>query len=302
MFSKYHNMQRSHLLRCYLLVAATALPIGLLSFAGCSGPYESRLQAWTTRQEKVRMFEEQDKLDAELYGYSKLEGTDVWVRMPNRFKTVYNVNSKINGQPVPADRLQPPMLKMAGFRQSCEAATGDGVSYFLYYAALPIAQMNGQDIETLILEAVNGETESRQFEDFEVTDPFTKQKSMWRKVTVGTPQKFWQNNTPIQDNGKFELYLFKGQTYYVMVGWRYPEESGRFLGIDDLTMKTLGSIREGAPPPPPERPEGYVTKAEKAATEEAANPQPADDAIDPAMDPGVPEDDPAADPAADPGT
>ncbi len=223
----------------------------IAAVTGCSGSYEQQLNTWVDRQEAIRKFEGIAKLNARFFGYSKLPGTDVTVRIPLLVKDrIYDA-----GSPIAEDRKQPPMLKLPGLRLTGEAVdASNGNSVFLYLAALPIGEMQGTDVEALILEAINGEEGQEKFEDVEIEDSSVRKMHLWRFVKYSGVQKFWKNDTAVQADGVFNLYLLKGQQYYVFVGWRFLPESENPLGLETLIPLGLSTIYEGEPPPLPRAP------------------------------------------------
>ncbi len=169
-----------------------------------------------------------------LFAPTQIGDTPVRIRLPMVFQESYVEGSKhkVDGGPIAEDRLQPPFLKLPGFKICYESVAFDQTPnnrypFYCYLAALP---GNPGDAENLAreLQAKLKETfkdAPDQWETVDVESP-SGNPIQWKKIRVEGEQPFHyvERAKPISGNlpGMFELWMCEKDNYTVLVGWRVP--------------------------------------------------------------------------------
>ena len=219
-----------------------------------------------------------------LYGPTRLPDTPIQVRLPQAFRRSFVEISPHpdDGERVRADRIQPPFLKLDGFRMCYEGRGNDPnagvVNFYCYLWAIPSkageADKIAADIQTKLNDAFK---ESKaEWQSVDAATPDGKALS-WRKIRVEGPQKFAHYRNQEDKNNKasaefpaiFELWMFDTQEYVVLIGWRSPTSvvgvaapskdplellsrpNQDKLDLENLPILTAGSLVIAAPEPAP---------------------------------------------------
>jgi hypothetical protein len=171
-----------------------------------------------------------------LFAPTQLGDTPVRIRLPMIFQESYVEGSKHkeDGPQIAEDRLQPPFLKLPGFKICYEGKAYDQtpVKTYPYYCYLGVVPSKPGDAENLAkelqaqLKATFKDTPD-QWESMDVDSP-SGNAVQWKKIRVEGEQsfRFKQQNankaTPANLPGIFELWLCDKTDYVVLVAWRVP--------------------------------------------------------------------------------
>ena len=186
-----------------------------------------------------------------LYGPTQLSGTPISIRVPIIFASSYEETSphKDDGAVIHPDRVQPPFLKLRGFKVCYEGTvTQDNLKlpHYVYLAAVPSQAGDADKLAAQIQadltkafpkpddakadDAAAAEPEQQAPEPtWEQVDVDTPQGvySHWRKIRVEGDQTFRvRNSGKVEEQklpGIFELWLHDTDNYLVLVGWRTPK-------------------------------------------------------------------------------
>lgn len=200
-----------------------------------------------------------------------LTDTSVQICIPKAFTNQLNEGqADPQGGKIDPRRVQPPFLKLPGFKFAYEAQhdnAGEITPYYCYLAALPT-----QDAKSATL-ASDLEIELKSafpdwggvWEETEVDSP-SGGKVKWKMLEVKGLQ-FFDVDNPAQNKqefkkvpGVFQLWLHENEHYQVLVGWRVTEAANQTLLLEKLARRSAGTLMIGPPPAPPQPP------AEESAT------------------------------------
>jgi hypothetical protein len=169
-----------------------------------------------------------------LFAPTQLADTPVRVRLPMVFQDSYLETSKhkADGGRIAADRVQPPFLKLPGFKICYESHTNhptplNKYPFYCYLAALPSkagdAEGLAKELQAKLKETFKDTPD--QWEAVDVDSP-SGNPIQWKKIRVEgeQPFRYTDNNKPVNGNlpGIFELWLCDKADYIVLVGWRVP--------------------------------------------------------------------------------
>ncbi len=171
-----------------------------------------------------------------LFAPTQLGDTPVRIRLPMIFPESYTEDSKhkADGGKIAEDRVQPPFLKLPGFKICYEGQADDQtpVKRYPYYCYLAVVPGKAGDAESLAkeLQAKLKETFKDTPDEWEGVDVEAPSGNavQWKKIRVEGEQTFrFQLNgqgpvAPRNLQGIFELWLCDKTDYTVLVGWRVP--------------------------------------------------------------------------------
>jgi hypothetical protein len=187
-----------------------------------------------------------------LYGPTQISGTPISIRVPMIYSNSYEESSphKDDGAVISPDRVQPPFLKLPGFKMCYEGTvTQDNLKlpHYIYLAALPSqagdADKLAAQLQTELKNAFSKPDNAKgddaaqappeqqaaepTWEQVDVDTPRGGVFSHWRKIRVEGDQMFRvKNSGKIEEQrlpGVFELWLHDANNYLVLVGWRTPK-------------------------------------------------------------------------------
>ncbi|MEX0678220.1 MAG: hypothetical protein WD063_14160 [Pirellulales bacterium] len=192
-----------------------------------------------------------------LYAATQLPGTPISIRLPMVFKDSYQENSahKEDGAVISPDRLQPPFLKLPGFKLCYEGTNDTGgarLPFYCYLAALP-ARPGDADKLASQLQAQLKKSFPQTPDEWQAVDANSPSgfSVHWRKIRVEgeqpfrvrTAQQLESQNLP----GIFELWIHDADDYVVLVGWRTP---GSIEGPSSASTTDAGSLENLLEGPP----------------------------------------------------
>lgn len=196
-----------------------------------------------------------------LFGASELPGTPVRVRVPQLFTASYAENSPHpdDENAIKPERLQPPFVKLPGFKLSYESTAqgAEGVlPFYCYLSAFQGGPQQAVTVEGEIRAALNKEFASGVWEDVTVQSP-NGEDVAWKKISVAGEMLFdlhTGDNVPTNAEykklpGKFELWLYQKNDWIVLVGWREPDSISSASNLSALAPYTAGSIEVGQAAP-----------------------------------------------------
>jgi hypothetical protein len=236
----------------YGLLAGASLWVALL--AGCgSSAYE---ELGNRRYQQI-------KLNAPfmpLWGYTQMPDAPVKIRVPRLFAVSFfqKSNHPNDRGRIAAGRVQPPFLQLPGFQMCYEVKPQNGMPMYCYLAATPAAgDLNAlaADLQKQ-LKRVFPEKTPDAWESVECPSP-TGQMISWKKIRVLGEQPFDMADGPPANfemkAGVFELWLHDGGQWFVIVGWRIPNDQLAFEGgvnpnafkLDKLAPLTAGTVVVG---------------------------------------------------------
>ena len=233
---------------------ATVAVVFICQTPGCGRTeYDRRRGEWIERHRSdVRQRTEQAFLDR-FYGASLLPGTNVRLRVPQVFKTSFNADSKIAGESIDARRLQPPFLKLPGFRLCYEAANPSGQGKAPYYLYLAVVQgddlLSGPDaLERQLRSGVLGSITSGTdvWEDVTISTP-SDETVEWRRLKAQGEQVFYVPGTDSEFTmlpGQFEIYLRHFGNQAVIIAWRAPEAIVEASEIKRYVLVCISTVEE----------------------------------------------------------
>ena len=169
-----------------------------------------------------------------LFAPTQLGDTPVRIRLPMVFQESYVEDSKYkaDGGRIAEDRVQPPFLKLPGFKICYESHTYQPsplyrYPYYCYLAAIPSKAGDSENLAKE-LQAKLKETfkdTPDQWETVDVDSP-SGNPIQWKKIRVEgeQPFRYMDNFKPVNGNlpGMFELWMCDRSGYIVLVGWRVP--------------------------------------------------------------------------------
>lgn len=167
-----------------------------------------------------------------LFGPTTLEHTPIKIRVPMVFRTSYREDSAhpIDGEIIDPDRLQPPFLRLPGFKICYEGfCTDPGVGrlpYYCYLAAVPGKPGDAEDLATE-LQAKLKEKFKDAPDEWDVVDAESPDGKaiQWKKLRVQGDQSFrFLKDQKLSHElpGIFEIWICEKSDYTVMVAWRAP--------------------------------------------------------------------------------
>lgn len=168
-----------------------------------------------------------------LYAPSQVPGTPFSIRVPIVFSGSYQENSshKDDGAVISPDRLQPPFLKLPGFKLCFEGTNTSGTTrlpFYCYVAARP-AQPGDADKLAGQLQAQLKKTFPDTPDEWQVVDAEspTGVAVHWRKIRVEGEQPFMVKEADQVKSqslpGVFELWIHDADNYVAMIAWRTPK-------------------------------------------------------------------------------
>lgn len=193
-----------------------------------------------------------------LYAPTRLPGIPISIRLPRIFGDSYQASSahEDDGAAINPDRLQPPFLKLPGFKLCYEGTHTDGATklpFYCYLAALP-AQPGDADRLATQLQAQLKQTFPETPDDWATVDADAPSgfSVHWRKIRVEGEQSF-RVKTGIQVEaqnmaGIFELWIHDADDYIVLIGWRTPKSiEGPSSAASSGDVGTLETLLRGPP-------------------------------------------------------
>lgn len=171
-----------------------------------------------------------------LFDKTHLTGTPVNIRVPMAFGKSYILESAHadDGAKVNPARLQPPFLKLPGFRLCYEGTINDAqnpangkVPFYCYLAAEPATPAEAEKVGANLLVELKKTFKDApaEWDPINVYDPVGKGLP-WKKVRVVGEQPFLcRGDQKVESKnlpGIFELWMYAEQGYMVLVGWRTP--------------------------------------------------------------------------------
>lgn len=169
-----------------------------------------------------------------LFAPTQLGDTPVRIRLPMIFPESYKEDSKHkkDGGKIAEDRVQPPFLKLPGFKLCYEAFGNDQTPakqypFYCYLAAVPgtaaDAENLAKELQATLKQTFKDTPDAWEGVDVEAPSGNAVQ---WKKIRVEGEQSFRydvQNKTaPRTLPGIFELWMCEKSGYIVLVGWRVP--------------------------------------------------------------------------------
>ena len=171
-----------------------------------------------------------------LFAPTQLGDTPVQIRLPMVFQESYVEGSKHkeDGAKIAEDRLQPPFLKLPGFKICYEGRAYDQTPvktypYYCYLAAVPSkpgdAENLAKELQSQLKETFKDTPD--QWEGVDVDSP-SGNAVQWKKLRVEGEQSFRfkqpsaKQATPSNLPGIFEIWLCDKGDYNVIVAWRVP--------------------------------------------------------------------------------
>jgi hypothetical protein len=166
------------------------------------------------------------------YASSQLPDVPISVRIPTVFVKSYRENSshKDDGAVINPDRLQPPFLKLPGFKLCYEGTNTTGTTtlpFYCYLAALPAVPGDADKIAAQLqaqLKKAFPET-TAEWQGVDADTPDGKYLH-WRKIHVEGVQPFQVKTNNKVDTQKlpgiFELWIYDADGYIVLIAWRTP--------------------------------------------------------------------------------
>lgn len=171
-----------------------------------------------------------------LFAPTQLGDSPVRIRVPMVFQESYTEDSKHkeDGAKIAEDRLQPPFLKLPGFKMCYEGRAYDQTPvktypFYCYLAAVPSkpgdAENLAKELRAQLKETFKDTPD--EWESMDVDSP-SGNAVQWKKIHVEGEQAFRfkeQNKkqaTPTNLPGMFELWLCDKGDYIVIVAWRVP--------------------------------------------------------------------------------
>jgi hypothetical protein len=168
-----------------------------------------------------------------LYGPTQISGTPISIRIPMVYSSSYEETSphKDDGEVINPDRVQPPFLKLPGFKLCYEGTVPqDGVKlpHYIYLATVPSqagdADKLASQLQSQLKEAFPDAPDTWDRVDVDTPNGFS---IPWRKIRVEGDQMFRVKNAGKVEERKlpatFELWLRDADNYVVLVGWRAPK-------------------------------------------------------------------------------
>lgn len=169
-----------------------------------------------------------------LFGPTTLSGTPVSIRVPQMFKNSYVEDSShpIDGATIDPDRVQPPFLKLPGFKLCYETNLPDpergSVPVYCYLGAVPgkagDADLIAKDLHDKLKETFK---DTPEFEVVDADTP-TGKPVQWKKlrITADQPFKVLDLSTRKMVAQKlpaiFELWVCDKTDYVVLMAFRAP--------------------------------------------------------------------------------
>lgn len=242
-----------HRMTVTLRVASGVLLLG--SLAGCGTSQYETLLAKEIKEIRA------GAPWARFWSYSTLPNTPVKVRIPEIFTNSYQLNSPhvSDGDRINANRAQPPFLKLPGFRLVFEDFYSEGSTRAPYYCYLAADKATPQQVQALSADLLKKllaafplpDAKEYKWDDVDCKTPEGGTMT-WKRVTVTGEQAFDIDAGPsggIQSRNMqatFDLWLYEGQGYYVLIGWRINSEwDKKQIHLDTLAPLTAGTVQIG---------------------------------------------------------
>ena len=195
---------------------------------------------------------------ARFWDYTTVPGVPVKVRIPEMFKTSYQLNSphEQDDGPINAARAQPPFLNLPGFRLVFEDFYDEGIAsrapYYCYLAAQKSTPQQAQALAADLLAKLTAKFPNMnpppKWEDVDCKTPEGGTLA-WKKLTIFGDQFFDIDAGAaggIQNRSMpatFELWLYEGQGYCVLIGWRINTEWDKKVGLLKMAPLAAGTVQ-----------------------------------------------------------
>ena len=141
----------------------------------------------------------------------------------------------------PPEVAKPPfLLDYPGFLFSYQGTPPSEPSkpYSLYLGAVERQAATANVLPDLMQERLRTIDPAATWQDVSVTSP-TGEQVQYRKLRAVGAMPF--ANMP--QRGVFEMYLFDGGGYRLFVSWRWPEDIGSQLNMENLIQLSLGTLQ-----------------------------------------------------------
>jgi hypothetical protein len=186
-----------------------------------------------------------------LYAPTRLPDTSISLRIPMVFGKSYQADSahEDDGAKINPERLQPPFLKLPGFKLCYEGVNKSPQGQFPFYCYLAAVPSRQGDIDTLAgqlqaqlnrafpaapdpmnkdaAEAAAAAQAPPRWETVDAEAP-TGYSVHWRKIRFQGSQPFLVKTDKVAPQslpGKFELWLHDAGDYIVLIAWRAPDQA-----------------------------------------------------------------------------
>jgi len=243
--------------------------------AGCgTAAYEERMTARKTDLDRLSKFEEllDPKHYCEITGVDQSADPPATVELGVKLRTPPWVQENKDslrrmgwrdrhGLAIDPDRIQPPFVKLPGFRFSCEMFVLDedqptGMNrekpVYCYFAVSEVAEGNAaEDVVARLTAELRPhfpgakENWDDAWEEIELDTPTSEEKVKFKRISLQGPQKFDctpKNGEYKNFKGRFDLYLYSDDRYHVLAGWRAPDAIAQqmdFFRKAEVAMGTL---------------------------------------------------------------
>lgn len=204
-----------------------------LATAGCdlNGEYEKQFQQSLQTAGQRAVFDKSlFPTDTEITD-AKQKGTGVRLRLPNFF------DQQSKSLPPADPRAQPPFIKLPGLSYAIERPDDEKTPVYVYFAAVPKAEVKLDVLQQQIAAALPGSTWS----DKQVSSPDGQSKA-FKLLRMSGPQDFVKGNQAAKLEGKLDLYLIDGPAHSVLVGWRAAKTSADKLQFDAACDAAMGTV------------------------------------------------------------
>jgi len=185
-------------------------------------------------------------------------GTPLQLSMPrpnNDPFTLYIESSAEPGtnEPVKPERLQPPFVKLPGFRCCFEMKRPDDgggqLTYYCYMAATPAGELgsDGKPMEESIGAQAAAALNAQAVTDTVSCPAADGTSATWQRVTVTAPQSFLgvAGAPPVTIPAVFQLYGHEIDGWRLIIVWRVPEKISK--EILDMVPGMAGSVAVAPP-------------------------------------------------------
>jgi hypothetical protein len=208
-----------------------------------------------------------------LYAPTRLPDTPISIRIPMVFGKSYQANSAHDddGAAINPARLQPPFLKLPGFKLCYEGVHKAGAEQFPFYCYLAAVPTRQGEIDILA-----GQLQAQLNRAFpSKADPMNKDAAQagaapqtapawetvdaeaptgfsvhWRKIRFDGSQPFLVKTDKVAPQtlpGKLELWLHDAGDYIVLVAWRAPDQA---IGPSAAATGDATSVKRALSGPP----------------------------------------------------
>ena len=230
-------------------------PPGKPARAGPAAGFRRRLRDWrvSTAVQSRRRLGTDRRAVSHAFRSHATDWHPVRIRVPKAFKRSFTADSSEHGAKVGPQRIEPPFLRLPGFRLCYEGTADDAaglVPFYCYLCALPSKPGDADKLAAELATQLNDKFKDAkaEWEPIDAYSPDGKAKA-WKKIRITGEQDFFVNTGQKEEvkklPGIFELWMCNAPDWIVLVGWRTP------TSID------------GAPPPPDPKAKG-VTNIQSA--------------------------------------